>query len=258
VYKYQVSFLELSSLFSHSLLPSHCTSKPNPQLRTSRPCHHHAISQTPSKDQVGVHNPPIHTPTPNKHPTGDFTVTATVHNDTYPAIDPTTQNLTGKAVFITGASRGIGASIAASFAKAGASYIILAARSSLDATESDVKKAAQNAGRPLPEVLQLKLDVTNPTSVSDAAAQVKRAVGRLDVIVNNAGLVDVSAIHESDPEKWWAVWEVNVKGPFLIAKYFLPLMLEDEDSLKQVVTVSRYAFSEYKRDLRRFYHAGPS
>ena len=86
----------------------------------------------------------------------------------------------------------------------------------------------------------MKLDVTDPKSVSDAAAEVKRVAGRFDVIVNNAGLIDMAMITESDPEKWWSVWEVNVKGPFLVAKYFLPLMLEGEDSLKQVVTVSRY------------------
>lgn len=89
--------------------------------------------------------------------------------------------------------------------------------------------------------MQLKLDVVNPTSVSDAAAEVRKAVGRLDILINNAGLVDMSTIQESDPEKWWSVWEVNVKGPYLVAKYFLPLMLEEEDSLKQVITVSRYA-----------------
>lgn len=75
--------------------------------------------------------------------------------------------------------------------------------------------------------------------MSEAAAEVKRIVGRLDVLVNNAGYFDASMVHESDPEKWWAVWEVNVKGPYLVAKYFLPLMLEGEDSLKQVITVSR-------------------
>ena len=88
----------------------------------------------------------------------------------------------------------------------------------------------------------MKLDVADPKSVSDAAAEVKEVVGRLDVIVNNAGLIDMATIAEGDPEKWWGVWEVNVKGPFLVAKYFLPLMLEGEDSLKQVVTVSRYVF----------------
>jgi NAD(P)-dependent dehydrogenase (short-subunit alcohol dehydrogenase family) len=175
-------------------------------------------------------------------------VTATVHDTTYPAIDPTKQNLAGRSVFISGASRGIGASTALSFAKAGASNIILGARSSLDATSNNIKQAALEAGRPEPQITQLKLDVTDPKSVSKAAAEVKRAVGRLDVIVNNAGLIDMAMIGESDPEKWWSVWEVNVKGPYLVAKYFLPVMLESEDSLGQVVTVSRCAPPEASKE----------
>jgi NAD(P)-dependent dehydrogenase (short-subunit alcohol dehydrogenase family) len=167
-------------------------------------------------------------------------VTKTVHNDTYPAIDPTKQNLSGKAVFISGASRGIGRSIAISFAKAGASTIVLGARSSLDATEKAVQQAAQKAGRPKPLVLKIKLEVTNPASVAEAAAEVEVAVGRLDVLVNNAGVLDMKMIMDSDPETWWNVWEVNVKGPYLVARAFLPLMLKVEDSLKQVVTVARY------------------
>jgi NAD(P)-dependent dehydrogenase (short-subunit alcohol dehydrogenase family) len=167
-------------------------------------------------------------------------VTKTVHNDTYPAIDPTKQDLTGKAVFISGASRGIGRSIAISFAKAGASNIVIGARSSLDAIEAAIQQAAQDARRPKPQVLKIKLEVTNPASVADAAAEVEKAVGRLDVLVNNAGVIDMTMITDSNPETWWNVWEVNVKGPYLVARALLPLMLKVEDSLKQVITVARY------------------
>lgn len=141
---------------------------------------------------------------------------------------------------ISGASRGIGRSIAISFAKAGASSIILGARGSLDATETAIKQAVRDNGRSAPHVLKLKIEVTNPSSVSDAAAEVEKTVGRLDVLVNNAGVIDMTMIKDSDPETWWNVWEVNVKGPYLIARAFLPLMLKAEDSLKQVVTVARY------------------
>ena len=51
---------------------------------------------------------------------GDYTLTAEVHSDTYPGIDPTKANLNSKAVYVSGASRGIGKAIAVSFAKAGA------------------------------------------------------------------------------------------------------------------------------------------
>lgn len=82
--------------------------------------------------------------------------------------------------------------------------------------------------------------MTDLTSVSDAAERVEKTVGRLDVLVNNAGLIDMKLIKDSDPVKWWNVWEVNLKGPYLVAKAFLPVMLKAEDSLKQVLTVARY------------------
>jgi NAD(P)-dependent dehydrogenase (short-subunit alcohol dehydrogenase family) len=121
---------------------------------------------------------------------------------------------------------------------------VLGARSSLDATETAVQQAAQDAGRPKPQVLKIKLEVTNPASVADAAAEVEKAVGRLDVLVNNAGVIDMTMITDSNPETWWNVWEVNVKGPYLVARAFLPLMLKVEDSLKQVITVARYVQRE--------------
>ncbi|KAM0718806.1 hypothetical protein Q7P37_005877 [Cladosporium fusiforme] len=181
--------------------------------------------------------PPQGIPNPIEGP-GDFTVTETVHNDTYPAIDPTKQDLSGRVVFISGASKGIGRAISASFAKAGASTIAIAARSNLDATETAIQQAAKDAGRPAPTVLKVKLEVTNVESVSNAAAEVEKAAGRLDVLVNNAGVIDMTTITDSDPETWWNVWEVNVKGPYLVARAFLPLMLKADDSLKQVITVA--------------------
>lgn len=119
---------------------------------------------------------------------------------------------------------------------------MLAARSSIEATENAIKQAAKDAGRPVPEVLGVKMEVTNFKSVSNAAAEVERKFGRLDVIINNAGVIDMTTIIESDPETWWNVWEVNVKGPYLVAKAFLPLVLKTQDSLKQVITVARYAY----------------
>jgi NAD(P)-dependent dehydrogenase (short-subunit alcohol dehydrogenase family) len=103
-----------------------------------------------------------------------------------------------------------------------------------------VREAAQKAGRADPRVLKIKLEVSNPVLVSEAAAEVEKAVGRLDVLVNNAGVIDMTMIKDSNPETWWNVWEVNVKGPYLITRAFLPLMLGVQDSLKQIVTIARY------------------
>ena len=137
---------------------------------------------------------------------GDYTTTKQVHNDTYPAIDPTKADLSGKAVFISGASRGIGKSIALSFAKGGASYIAIGARSSLTNVENEIKKAATKAGRKEPQVLCLSLDVSDAKSVEIAVKKIEAEFGKLDVVINNAAIIgDRKTILEGDPDSWWQV-----------------------------------------------------
>ncbi|KAI1661078.1 NAD(P)-binding protein [Daldinia decipiens] len=179
--------------------------------------------------------PPKGTPNPLEGP-GDYDVTSVVHNDTYPAIDSAKANLSGKAVLITGASKGLGRAISVSFAKAGASMIAIGARSDLSTTVNEIKAAAEKVGKPEPAILALKLDVADPKSVDDAAAQVKERFGRMDIVINNAGIFDVAKILDTDPEKWWNIWRVNVMGPYNTTRSFLPLLLEGSN--KTIVTLS--------------------
>jgi NAD(P)-dependent dehydrogenase (short-subunit alcohol dehydrogenase family) len=165
----------------------------------------------------------------------DFT--KTIHHDTYAAIDPTKANLTGKSVFITGASKGVGKATAISYARSGASKIAVAARSSLSSVKEDVIAAAQNAGKPEPEVLCLELDVSDVKSVDNAARTVGEKWGSLDILVNNAGYLESwKPIAETDPEAWWMSWEINVKGVYLVTRALLPLLLKGE--LKTIVNLS--------------------
>ncbi|KAI0478086.1 NAD(P)-binding protein [Xylaria cf. heliscus] len=181
--------------------------------------------------------PPKGTPNPIEGP-GDYDTTSVVHNDTYPAIDSSKANLAGKAVFISGATKGIGKSISVSFAKAGASMIAIGARSPLSETAQAIREAAASVGKPEPKILELKLDVTSQESVDAAAAEIKKAFGRIDIVVNNAGLLSGKGlIAETDPERWWTTLTVNVKGPYLVMRALIPLMLET-DGLKSFVTVS--------------------
>ncbi|KAI1807250.1 NAD(P)-binding protein [Daldinia bambusicola] len=179
--------------------------------------------------------PPKGTPNPLEGP-GDYDVTSVVHSDTYPAIDPTKADFSGKAVLITGASRGLGRAIAISYAKAGASMIAVGARSDLSATVDEVKAAAQKAKKPEPKVLTLQLDVADPKNVDEAATKVKESFGRLDVVINNAGIFDAAKILDMDPEGWWNVWRVNVMGPFNTTRSFLPLL--SQSSIRTIVTLS--------------------
>lgn len=155
-----------------------------------------------------------------------FTWISKIHNDTYPTITAARCKQHGRAVFVTGASKGIGRAIAIAFAQAGTSFIALGARTSLDAVETAVLDAATSAGHPPPQILKLVLDVSDEQSVSDAAAEVKRAFGRLDILVNNAGRVEKWVpLAETDPKSWWSTWEVNLKGTYLMTRAMLPLML---------------------------------
>ncbi|KAI3336011.1 putative short-chain type dehydrogenase [Ustulina deusta] len=181
--------------------------------------------------------PPRGTPNILEGP-GDYDTTSVVHNDTYPAIDSAKADMSGKAVFISGATRGIGRSISVSFAKAGASMIAIGGRSDLGDTARAMRAAAASVGKPEPKILELKLDVSSQESVDAAAAEIKKTFGRIDVVVNNAGIfVGGDLIAETDPEVWWNTMAINFKGPYLVMRALTPLMLE-AGGLSTFVTVS--------------------
>jgi len=99
--------------------------------------------------------------------------------------------------------------------------------------------AAKAAHRKAPRILRLAFDVSFPKSVEDASKSVKETFGRLDVVVNNAAIADLSKpVTETDPEEWWTTWTVNMRGPYLVTRYFLPLLLDSVDGLKIIVYVS--------------------
>ena len=124
-----------------------------------------------------------------------------------------------------------------SFAKAGASQIAIAARSDMATLEKEMQEAAASAGKPSPAVLRVKLDVASRESIDSAASGVEKEFGKLDILVNNAGIVgNILPVADSDPDDWWNTWTVNVRGPYLMTRAFLPLMLQGGD--KQIVNVS--------------------
>ncbi|KAI0521309.1 putative short-chain type dehydrogenase [Xylaria bambusicola] len=169
---------------------------------------------------------------------GDYDTTSVIHSDTYPAIDSAKSDLSGKAVFISGATRGIGRGISVSFAKAGASMIAIGGRADLSDTSQAMRAAAASVGKPEPKILELKFDVSSREGVDAAAAKIKKVFGRMDVVVNNAGTgLGGGPIPESDPDNWWNTFAVNLKGPYLVMRALTPLMLET-GGLSTFVTVS--------------------
>lgn len=76
-------------------------------------------------------------------------------------------------------------------------------------------------------------------SVSAAVTEVEESFGRLDIVVNNADIISMGLVADSDLDDWWQSYEIKVQGPYLVARASLPLLLKTENGSKQVLTVSR-------------------
>jgi len=168
-----------------------------------------------------------------------LTFTARTHNDTYAEIDPAVPNpapCAGKTVLVTGAAKGIGRAIVASYAKAGASRIAITARGDLSDTYAAAVKAAADAGRQV-ELLALHLDVTDHASIEVCVDELTKKWGHLDILVNNAGyLAPFVPLGEGNSYDWWLTWEVNVRGVYWVVRALLPLLLKSTD--KTVINLS--------------------
>ena len=126
-------------------------------------------------------------------------------------------NVAGKTVVITGASRGIGAEAAGVFAAAGAN-VALIARSS-DAIE----KLAAEIGE---QAIALTCDVASYASVEGAIAKAKETFGSVDILINNAGVIEpIAHIASADPDEWGTVIDINLKGVFNGMRAVLPMMI---------------------------------
>ena len=127
-------------------------------------------------------------------------------------------SLEGKTALVTGASRGIGRSIALALAAAGA-RVVLAARSTgeLEALAVTIAAAGGTA-------IAQPVDVTHETLVERLLAAAHDAWGRLDLVVNNAGIGIFKPLAETSVEEWDRVMAVNVRGPFLVCRASLPYL----------------------------------
>ena len=126
----------------------------------------------------------------------------------------------GKVVVVTGAGSGMGRAMVQEFAAKGAK--VAALDINLDSASKTV------ADLPEPDMgLAVKVDVSSPESVSAAMAEVGMWAGRVDVLCNNAGIVDsFRPAHEIPLEEWHRTIAVDLTGPFLMARAVIPGMLE--------------------------------
>ena len=126
--------------------------------------------------------------------------------------------LKGKVALITGGGTGIGAAIAERFVAEGAKICITGRRQEM------LDKVAQTL--PPGRVATCSGDVTKVEDVKRMVETARAFEGRLDVVVNNAGIDPGGTVTDVDPELWRKVIEVNLTGPFLVMKASIPYMIK--------------------------------
>ena len=129
-------------------------------------------------------------------------------------------SLAGKNAVVTGASRGIGRAIALGLAEAGADVVVTFREKRGEAEE--VAKEIKSMGR---RALVLQMDVTDRSSVA-AAAKDAHGFGAISILVNNAGINNPTDFDQIADEDWDTILATNLKGPFVCAQTFLPLLAE--------------------------------
>lgn len=129
-------------------------------------------------------------------------------------------SLAGKNAVVTGGSRGIGRSIAIGLAAAGADVAFTYRE---QGEEAD--KVAREIGKLGRRALALRMDVTDRKSVEAAAAKA-RELGAISVLVNNAGINKPTDFDKVTDADWDQILATNLKGPFVCAQVFLPLIAE--------------------------------
>lgn len=131
--------------------------------------------------------------------------------------------MTSPVTIVTGASRGLGAAIARAFAEEGHQLVLLSRNK-----EAMNKLAAEISGAFGRKPLVLACDISSGPAVTDAVNAAVEQFGRLDVLVNNAGIAVFSSILETTEKDWDAMLGTNLKGTFLVTKAVLPIMVENE------------------------------
>ena len=138
-------------------------------------------------------------------------------------------SMKGMVAIVTGSSRGLGRAIAAEYGRQGATVVTCARPQStapLPGTADDTAEIIRNNGG---EALALACDVGNEEQVKAMVRQVVDRYGRIDVLVNNAGIMILGEkFLDIDTARWDQIMEVNLRGAYLTCRYVLPVMMEQQ------------------------------
>lgn len=145
-------------------------------------------------------------------------------------------DVAGKNAIVTGASRGLGAAAAEALAEAGANIALIGRDSATLAAERE--RLAKHGVR----TLGVKCDVSKPRRIEAAIERVAREFGRIDILINNAGVIARYPATEYPPDEWGRVLDTNLTGVFLMAQGVGRIMIE-QGSGKIINIASLLSFS---------------
>ncbi len=140
--------------------------------------------------------------------------------------------LEGKVVMVTGARQGLGKSISMGMAEAGADLVICD-RVTDDGKLAETAKEIESMGR---KTLSLGGDITVEEDVNNIVNQALEEFGKIDVLVNNAGVTSTDSFLQMPYRRWRLILSVNLDGTYLCTKIVLPHMLEKKSGM--VINVS--------------------
>ena len=129
-------------------------------------------------------------------------------------------DLNGRCAIVTGGAQGFGRAIAERFVASGARVAIW------DNDQTLAEKTAREIGE---AVIAFKVDVTDLAAVEKTRDETLKALGKIDIFVNNAGIAGVNkTVWETDFEEWRKVLRINLDGPFICCKAIVPTMIRQD------------------------------
>lgn len=143
-------------------------------------------------------------------------------------------NLKGKTAFITGAARGQGRAVALALAKEGVNIGAFDLAQTLSypgydlGSENELESLKQEVEALGVHCILSKGDVRADDDISKAVNEVKERLGRIDILFNNAGICAYGKIHELSEKEWDIMIDINLKGPWLVARRIIPIMIDQQ------------------------------
>ncbi|MFU1792697.1 3-ketoacyl-ACP reductase [Paenibacillus azoreducens] len=143
-------------------------------------------------------------------------------------------DLKNKTAIITGAGKGIGRAIATALAKEGVNLGLMARTASdLEALKESLSKVYGVS------VYTATADVSSRSEVEAAVSKLKEELGRIDILINNAGIATFGTVAEMDPEEWERIIQVNLLGTYYVSRAVLPAMLDQNSG--DIINISSTA-----------------